>query len=337
MDFPLRTEIAISCPKWELDYRTPSVFIGSCFSDNIGGMLKRFKFPVLQNSFGVLYNPTTISKVLLLSILNQKIGKDELLFHENRWHSFYFHGSFSGANPDNVIERCNEAIATTHSFLKDANFLFVSLGTSWVYRHIESSIVVSNCHKIPANQFERYRLTVEEITREWVELLSALHTFNPGLKVVFTVSPIRHLKDGVHENQLSKSTLLLAIDEIIRQYGGEQIAYFPAYEIINDELRDYRFYASDMIHLSETAIDFIFEKFRSVYFTKLANDCYTEIKPIVLGKEHRILTDNREAIERFSQSMLEKIKKLNNSYPYINFKEEVEHFQTTRDLEKGFC
>jgi hypothetical protein len=327
MDFPLRTETEINCPKWDFNYLTPSMFIGSCFSDNIGGLLQRFKFPALPNPFGVLYNPSSISKAIRLAISNQNIEEEELIFYENIWHSFFFHGSFSGVNPNKVIEKCNEAILTTHLFLKSAKFLFVSLGTAWVYRYVKNGIIVSNCHKIPANQFDRFRLTVEEISGEWLDLLSELHSFNPELKVVFTVSPIRHLKDGSHENQLSKSTLLLSIDKIISRYQKGQVAYFPAYEIINDELRDYRFYDSDMIHISETAISFIFEKFKSAFFTQPTIDCFQQIRNVVQAKEHRILTEDTNTVIQFSQSMLDKIEKLKYAYPYINFQEEVKHFE----------
>jgi len=337
MDFPLRTEIEINCPKWEFDYLTPSVFIGSCFSDNIGGILLRHKFPVLLNPFGVLYNPFSISKAIQRIIGQQIISTDDLICHDGLWHSFYFHGSFSDPAPETVIQKCNTIIRSSHTFLKDTKFLLVTLGTAWTYRYIPSGEIVSNCHKIPSNQFKRERASVGEIVGEWLMLLQALHDFNPDLKIVFTVSPIRHFKDGAHDNQLSKSTLLLAIDEIIKQYPEGQATYFPAYEIVNDELRDYRFYTSDMIHISETAISFIFEKFKSAFFSRQTIDCYQEIKNIIQAREHRILTNNNRSITQFSHSMIEKIEKLKKAYPYINFEEEAKHFQSLGSLEEGFC
>jgi len=333
MNFPLRTDIEIDCPKWELNYQTPSVFIGSCFSDNIGELLYRSKFPVLTNPFGVLYNPSSISKALQLAIRGDKIEIDELIKHGNLWHSFLFHGSFSGTNPDTVLEQCNDTILKSHSFLKNADYLFLSFGTAWIFKHIQTDSVVSNCHKIPSNQFERYRLTVEEISSEWIVLLSKLHSFNPKLKVVFTVSPIRHLKDGAHGNQLSKATLLLAIDKIISDYASGQLTYFPAYELVNDELRDYRFYDSDMIHISETAINFIFEKFKSAFLTKEALIIFQEVNNILQAAEHRILNNDHHALTNFSQSMLDKIRKLQFKYPNINFQNEIEHFNHLVDLE----
>jgi hypothetical protein len=333
MDFALRTEIEIDCPKWELDYQTPSVFIGSCFSDNIGRLLHRAKFPVLPNPFGVLYNPASISKALQLAISGKKIGKDELIKHGNLWHSFLFHGSFSGTNPDTVLEQCNNTILESHSFLKNAEYLFLSFGTAWTYKHIQTDRVVSNCHKIPAVQFERIRLTVEEISSEWLILVSKLHSFNPRLKIVFTVSPIRHLKDGAHGNQLSKATLLLAIDKIIGAHDSSQLTYFPAYELVNDELRDYRFYDSDMVHISETAINFIFEKFKAAFLTKEASIAFQEVKNVVQATEHRMLNNDHQSLTNFAQSMLDKIRKLQFRYPNINFQNEIEHFNRLVDLE----
>jgi hypothetical protein len=332
-DFPLRTEIEIDSPNWLFDYHTPSVFIGSCFSDNIGGILLRNKFPVLPNPFGVLYNPLSISNALQIAISGQPIQKEELIFHGNLWHSFSFHGSFSGSDPETVVADCNTAIAETHRFLKSASYLFISFGTAWAYRHSNSGKIVSNCHKIAANQFERTRLTVDEISTEWTGLLSKLQSFNPGLKAVFTVSPIRHLKDGAHGNQLSKSTLLLAIDTIINNDPTKRTAYFPAYELVNDELRDYRFYNSDMIHMSETTIQFIFEKFKATFFTKEAFEILQQVKSVVQATEHRVLTNDTQSLIQFSRSMVEKTSTLQSTFPYINFQKEIEHFTRLRDLK----
>lgn len=332
MDFPLRTEIEIDCPYWKLGYQTPSLFIGSCFSDNIGGLLLRYKFPVLLNPFGVLYNPASIANAIYMALDHVEISPNELVYHNNLWHSFSFHGAYSSPEKNKVIQTGNTTINNTHSFLKKADFLFVTFGTSWVFKYKETGSIVANCHKVPVNQFDRFKLSVGYIVYQWKELLSKLHEFNPGLKVVFTVSPIRHLKDGAHGNQLSKSTLLLAIDELIKATPVGQVVYFPAYEIVNDELRDYRFYASDMIHISETAINFIFTKFISSFFTSETRDCYQQVKSIIMAKEHRILNSDTESLTKFSQSMLERIDKLGKAYPYINFQEEVEHFQTLQNL-----
>jgi hypothetical protein len=333
MSFPLRTEVTIEPSKWDIDYQSPSIFMGSCFSDHIGGILSKNKFPVLLNPFGVLYNPISISTALSMVLDQHEVSKEELILHDKIWHSFYFHGSFSDTSFEKVIEKCNRSIQESNLFLKNSRFLFVTFGTAWVFRSKETGKIVSNCHKIPAASFDRFRLSINEIKDEWISLLSKIHRINPNLKIIFTVSPIRHFKDGAHENQLSKSTLLLAIDEIMKTYPVQQIGYFPSYELMNDELRDYRFYDSDMVHISETGIRFIFEKFRSVYFSKSTNICFDQIQSVIQAKEHRLLSNDIQSIRKFSQSMIHKIEKLESSYPYINFQEENEHFENLEGME----
>jgi len=333
MSIPFRTEVVIEPSKWKIDYESPAIFMGSCFSDHIGGMLSRYKFPVLLNPFGVLYNPISISTALNMVLDQHEIRNEELIKHNHLWHSFYFHGSFSDISPAKTIEKCNYSIRNAHSFLKNAKFLFITFGTAWVFRHKETREIVSNCHKIPATDFERFRLSIDEIRDEWISLLTKIHIINPNLKIIFTVSPIRHFKDGAHENQISKSTLLLAIDDIIKDYPIQQIGYFPSYELINDELRDYRFYDSDMVHISETGIRFIFDKFKSTYFSDSANSCFDHVQSIIQAKEHRILNNDINAVRKFSQSTISKIEKIKTTNPYINFQDEIEHFKKLEGLE----
>ncbi|HNW50821.1 MAG TPA: GSCFA domain-containing protein [Prolixibacteraceae bacterium] len=336
MDFPLRTEVSIEPAQWDFNYQTPAMFLGSCFSDHMGGALLRSKFPVQLNPFGVLYNPISLSMALNRILDQQEVSNDELVFHDGLWHSFYFHGSFSNSSKETLIEQCNRAIAEASTFLKSAQFLFITLGTAWVFRHQESGKIVSNCHKIPASNFERFRLSIDEIREQWLPLLSRIHQFNPKLKIIFTVSPIRHFKDGAHENQLSKSTLLLAIDEITQAYPVEQIGYFPSYELMNDELRDYRFYKEDMVHIAETGIRFIFEKFKFAFFSKETTECFNQIQPIILAKEHKILNKNDQSVTIFAEKTIEKITYLQKKYPNVNFEEEMKHFIDLAGLEKGF-
>jgi hypothetical protein len=333
MNFPLRTEVIIEPWVWNIDYQSPSIFMGSCFSDHIGGMLLKYKFPVMLNPFGVLYNPISLSSSMNIMLDKHEIKKEELINRGQIWHSFQFHGSFSDSSEERVLEKCNKSINDSHFFLEKAQFLFITFGTAWVFRYKETGKIVSNCHKLPATSFDRFRLTVDEIKEEWISILSKIHTKNPTLKIIFTVSPIRHFKDGAHENQLSKSTLLLAIDEIIKTYPNKQIGYFPSYELINDELRDYRFYDSDMVHISETGIRFIFEKFKSAFFSELTSTCFDQIKSVVQAMEHRILSNDIQSINQFSQSIISKIEKLKSSYPYINFREEIEHFGKLEGLD----
>jgi len=325
-DFALRTEVETVDLGFKLGYSSQSLFIGSCFSDNIGNILLRNKFPVMSNPFGVLYNPMSISKAIGRIISHQNIEKGELVFHNNLWHSFDFHGFFSGVDPDTVVFRCNQAIDSAHRFLKTSRVLFITFGTSWVYRHLQQNVIVSNCHKIPDYEFDRFRLSVDEIVNEWQGILFKIQKFNPDLKVVFTVSPVRHLKDGIHANQLSKAVLLLSIDEIIRRSTPGLCSYFPAYEVVNDELRDYRFYDKDMIHLSETGVLYIFEIFKSVFFSSSTIECMKKVSSVVTAAEHKQLTEDISAIRQFATAMLRKIEILKIEYPEVNFDGEIKHF-----------
>ena len=255
------TEIKIPEFPLKMDYSKSMQFFGSCFSENIGQKLFDLKFDVDLNPFGILYNPISIANSLQLLLEKRLFTESDLFQDQSVWNSFYHHSRFSEVNSEAALEKINSRIAYSREFLLKADFLVITFGTSWVYELKETGKVVTNCHKVPAAQFKRFRLEVSEITEVYRELLTELWKFNPNLKVVFTVSPIRHWKDGAVENQVSKATLLLAIDRLLKGPNSKNIAYFPSYELMMDELRDYRFYAEDMIHLSPVAIDYIFERF----------------------------------------------------------------------------
>lgn len=328
MEISFRTTVNTTRLNPGLNHQTPVMMVGSCFSDNIGNELKRLKIPVLLNPFGVLYNPMSIAKALKIIINNQEMNQDELILHDHLWHSFLFHGSFSGTSSHEVLQQIQNAIETAHHFLKKTEFLFITFGTAWVFKHKKTEQLVANCHKIPAIEFDRYRLNISEINHEWEMLIYLLMQFNPKLKIIFTVSPVRHLKDGAHGNQLSKSTLLLSIDQLISTGSyANQLSYFPSYEIVNDELRDYRFYADDMVHPSNKAVQFIFEKFSDTYFNETTKQLNKEINAVVEASEHRILTSNSIEIEKFKTSMLKKIHLLENKNPFLDFYKEKNHFK----------
>ncbi|MGF7139528.1 GSCFA domain-containing protein [Roseimarinus sediminis] len=321
-----RTTVPVIKSTFEIDHQTPVVMIGSCFSDHMGKQLSRLKFPVLQNPFGVLYNPASIAGAIENAIENRPTDPSSIIFHDQQWHSLDFHGSFSHPSRDELISNCQHAINKTHHFLKSTKMLFVTFGTAWVFKHIETDRIVANCHKIPAKAFERYRLQVTEISRSWVGLIKQLTAFNPALKIIFTVSPVRHLKDGAHQNQLSKACLLLAIEEVLKQLPATT-SYFPAYEIVNDELRDYRFYASDMTHMNEITVDYLFEKFASVYFNNNTLQLNQQLEPIIKAAQHRVLNNNPEKIKKFAASMIKKLEKLEMNYPFVKLQSEKEYFK----------
>lgn len=321
-----RTAVPVLKSTIEIDHQTPVAMIGSCFSDHMGEQLSRLKFRVLQNPFGVLYNPASIASALEIAIENRLPDPLSFIFHNQQWHSFDFHGSFSHPSREELITASKQTINNTHHFLKNAQMLFVTFGTAWVYKHIETNRLVANCHKIPAAAFERYRLPVSEISSSWISLIKQLTTFNPALKIIFTVSPVRHLKDGAHQNQLSKACLLLAIEEV-QEHFPDTTSYFPSYEIVNDELRDYRFYGSDMTHMNEITVDYLFEKFSSVYFNNNTLQLNQQLEPIMKAVRHRLLSNNPEEIKKFAASMIKKLEKLEMNYPFVKLQTEKEYFK----------
>ena len=240
------------------------VTIGSCFADEMASRLADGGFSVEKNPFGTLYNPASVAVALDYLIDDRKITASDLVQHDGLWHSWYHHGSFSRPSADECLEVCNAGINMAHKALADAGLLMVTFGTAWVFelsgQRPGDAKIVSNCHKLPSDRFVRRLMTVDEIVAMWTALLDRLHAFNPQLSVLFTVSPIRHMADGAHGNQLSKSVLLLAIDRLSALNPQSSISYFPAYEIVLDELRDYRFFASDMTHPSELAADIVYDR-----------------------------------------------------------------------------
>lgn len=237
--------------------------LGSCFAENIGEKMKYFKFRVDINPCGIVYNPLSVASTLCLLMEGKPLEGEELLQNDGKWCSVLHHGSFSSPDKETCLKHINERLIQSAENLKALDCLIITLGTAWVYRFLATGKIVANCHKIPASAFERSRLSVKDMVDEYVVLVNRLRQINPGVKIVFTVSPIRHWKDGAHGNQLSKSVLLLAIDELVNRLEG--VSYFPSYELVMDELRDYRFYAEDMLHVSSQAVEYIWEKFCDVY------------------------------------------------------------------------
>ena len=291
---------------FELDFASGIVSLGSCFSDEIGNRLRDSGFSIEQNPFGTLYNPASLASALRRLIDDREIGPEDLVEHEGLWHSWHHHGSFSRPTAEECLEACNSRLHQGHEALKRAHLLIITFGSAWVYdlvcsdatqdsgsprniKHVtRNTKTVANCHKLPAENFVRRRMSVEEIVALWRPLLDELHACYPALHTLFSVSPIRHIGDGLHGNQLSKSTLLLAVDELVdrdlpvakHKKKGVKVEepergvtlYFPSYEIVLDELRDYRFYDPDMVHPSSLAVDVVWDRFQRVTMVPAVRD-----------------------------------------------------------------
>lgn len=324
---PFFTEIRIPEFPDKLDYSKRTMFFGSCFSNNIGQKLLDLKFQVDMNPFGILYNPESIANSLKI-LLDKRVFTDNDLFKDQGvWNSFYHHSQFSDIDPKEVLRKINDRLALSYEFLKKASFLIITFGTAGVYQLKKTGQIVSNCHKVPAAEFKRFRLDVNEITNTYNELLVQLREFNPDLKIIFTVSPIRHWKDGAVENQLSKATLLLAIDTLIKGNGNQFCSYFPSYELVMDELRDYRFYAEDMLHISPVAVDYIFDRFCKVMITNESMGVSKKVMKVRKAFEHRPVNPTTAEFKEFVQQNLLQISQLTNQFPNLDFTEERNYFE----------
>ncbi|MGV8095550.1 MAG: GSCFA domain-containing protein [Mangrovibacterium sp.] len=321
------TQVKIGDIGWRISYEDKLMMMGSCFAENIGEKLQQLKFQVDLNPFGVIYNPLSVAKSLRRLLADKPYTKGDLFEHQGLWGSFDHHSRFSATSAEEALAKMNLRLEQSKALLKEAGYLFITFGTAWVYELKATGEIVSNCHKFPEADFKRFRLTPGEIVDVYRDLLSALWTFNPNLKIIFTVSPIRHWKDGATGNQLSKAALLLASDRLVTGFGDEHCAYFPSYEIVMDELRDYRFYAPDLLHLNQVAIDHIWDKFSQAIITKESLRLSKSILKIMKALEHRPFFPDSDTYKYFLLNHLNEINELTISFPYLNLEEEKSFFQ----------
>lgn len=283
MEFRKKVELPVG--EVEIRHSDKLLLWGSCFVENMAGRLMAGKFDCRLNPYGVLYNPLSIAVAMDRLLTGYVYTQADLLAYRGLWCSLMHHGSFSDADPGRCLARIRAASEDAAAFLKEADWLLVTFGTARVYEWKETGQVVGNCHKLPERQFVRRLAGVDEIVCTYAALLDRLHALNPRLQVLFTVSPIRHARDGMHGNQLSKAVLLLAVDRLCSQ--RTDCHYFPAYEILLDELRDYRFYAEDMLHPSPTAVAYIWQRFCQSYMSEHSRQYLREYEQILKGLTHR--------------------------------------------------
>ena len=303
----------------QINHEQQLMVLGSCFAENMGERLKQLQFKVNINPFGILYNPLSIATALE-QILESKQYVDEDLFEYNGcWHSAMHHGCFSSSDKTNTLVSINQKIKEAHQQLDETTeWLILTFGTAYVYTQKVDNKVVSNCHKLPERHFNRRMLEIDEIIDVYEPLLKILREKRPNLKVLFTVSPIRHIRDGLHANQLSKSTLLLAIDKLCKMHPDSNF-YFPSYEIMIDELRDYRFYADDFVHPSNLAIEYIWQRFSSIFFSSSTKNIMQECEKIDKLLQHRPLFPASDEYKSFLRQTVLKIEQLKRKYPYLEF------------------
>lgn len=319
-----RTTIDLKPSEAKINYSTPVLFVGSCFASYMGEKFKNLRMPVIVNPSGTIYNPASVC-TSLDSVINKKnYTAADLLFSNGKWLSLDHYTFFSSENREETLQKINNNVTEAHEFLKSAEFLIVTFGTARVYRLKSSGKIVSNCHKMPASEFINELLDVDAVVEMWTIMLEKLKAFNPKLKVLFTVSPVRHWKDGAHGNQVSKSVLFVAIEKLLK--NSADISYFPAYEIVIDDLRDYRFYADDLLHPSGAAIDYIWEQFSKIYFDNQTVEIQKGFDKLHKALTHRIENGTAEEKRLFSANSLALIEQLSKKQPTINLSAEISYF-----------
>lgn len=314
---------AIQIPRSDIPITHTSriLLLGSCFSSHIGSLLQMHKFRVEENPFGILYNPFSISRTIRRLLSGIHFSESELIHHHGLYHSLMHHGQFSDADKNECLKKITDRFESATVGIHRTTHFLITFGTAYAYSWRESGEVAGNCHQIPADRFIPVRLSVEEIIEEWQEVIDTVIHENPGARFLFTVSPVRHWKDGAHENQLSKSILHLAIDGL-QQCFPDVIRYFPAYELMMDELRDYRFYADDMMHPSSLAIEYIWKRFSETFFSEETRRVNREWTQIRKGFDHRPLHPDTPSFLTFKTSLSQKLEAFAARHPEISCEEE---------------
>jgi hypothetical protein len=322
MDFML--DINIPAPKETINYREPVLLTGSCFTEHIGNSLQELKFDVLQNPHGILFDPSSVATSLVSYVQNKQYTANDLIYLNELWQSWQHHSRFSHVDQETCLRNINASQQRAHEFLKQAKWLIITLGSSFSYRLTENSQPVANCHRAPGQWFRKHLMTIEEINSALDNSLYQLFKFNPSLRVIFTVSPVRHIRDGVIDNNRSKARLIEVVHHLVNKF--DRLYYFPAYELVVDVLRDYRYYDIDMVHPNYPATSFVLEKFMRYHTDTESQQLAVEVQKIVIARKHKAFHPATEAHKKFLQAHLEKAKELQQKYPFLQLQEEIEYF-----------
>lgn len=314
------TQIPIQKSGNPIDYNSRVVSLGSCFAVNIGQKLDYFKFRNTTNPFGILFHPLALEKFIAFAVNGKTFTEGDIFFHNERWHCFDAHSDLSHPDKDVLLQNLNSAAALANAEIKAASHLIITLGTAWVYRSNASGELVANCHKVPQKDFIKELLSVDAIRQSLQNIIALVNNTNPSAHIIFTVSPVRHIKDGFVQNQWSKANLITALHETLNsEPGTRNLNYFPSYEIMMDELRDYRFYAEDMIHPNQTAIDYIWERFTEAFIAHDAQATMKLVDSIQKGLQHRSFNPDSQQHRDFLSNLSDKMEALQLQYPHIRF------------------
>lgn len=312
------TKVSIPESHAPIDYNSKIVSLGSCFAENMAEKFEYFKFKNTVNPFGIIFNPVSIEKLVSRVINEAKFIENDVFFYNERWHCYEVHSDLSTIDKEEFLENLNTILQFTHQQLTQSSHIIITYGTSWIYRLKSNNEVVANCHKVPQNQFNKEILSIESIEESIQNTIHLIRKLNPDCQFIFTISPVRHIKDGFVENQRSKSHLISAIHQILN-LKSQGLNYFPSYEILMDELRDYRFYADDMLHPSQRAVNYIWERFSEARISKESHSVMKEVETIQKGLAHRPFNPNSDSHQLFLLKLQDKVVNLQKQFPRIRF------------------
>ncbi len=325
----LQTKISLNPEENQIDYSSKILLVGSCFSENIGEKFDYFKFQNLQNPFGVIFNPVSIEKVVVRAIEKDSFSEENIFQHNGIWKCFEAHSELASLDKNEFLGNLNSALQNLREALFSSTHIIFTYGTAWVYRFLvaersrsaQNNEIVANCHKLPQQNFTKALLSIEEISNSLQNIFYKILNVNPKATIINTVSPVRHIKDGFVENSVSKAHLISAIHQTINQQStnNHPLFYFPSLEIMMDELRDYRFYAEDMLHPNKTAIEVIWQKFSKVWIASETNSIQKEIAGIQSGLLHRPFNPQSSEHLQFLVKLQQKISSLQQQFPHIKF------------------
>ena len=338
MDFMIN--IDLKKPSKQINYKDKILLIGSCFTEHIGNSLEELKFSVLQNPNGILFDPLSVSQSLVSYIQNKQYNEKDFFQLNEVWHSWKHHSRFSNTNLEEAVRIINESQQQAHQFLKEADWIIITLGSSFSYQltKLAEAVKVSpfggdlegagvaNCHRAPAQWFHKHLMTIDEIISNLDNSFEQLFQFNPNLNIIFTVSPVRHIRDGVVDNNRSKARLIEAVHHLVNKY--EKLNYFPAYEMVIDVLRDYRFYDTDLVHPNYMATEFVLEKFAESFIDEPTQSLMQEVKSIMIARKHKAFQPDTMAHKQFLKTFFEKTKTLKEKYSFLDLNEEIKYFNS---------
>lgn len=314
------TKIPISKSNSPIDYNSKVLSLGSCFAENIGKKFDYYKFQTTTNPFGIIFNAVSIEKLVNRIVNGIQFTEKDVFFHNDLWHCYEVHSELSNPNKEVFLKRLNSIVVFLNHQITEYTHIIITLGTSWVYRNIDSNEIVANCHKVPQKEFTKELLSVETIEKSIKNSVTLVNQINKNVKFIFTVSPVRHIKDGFVENTISKAHLITSLQHLLNtEHFKLNTEYFPSYEILLDELRDYRFYAEDMLHPNQVAIDYIWQRFKETVISEKAFLTMDEVETIQKALSHRPFNPNSTSHLKFIENTQRKVSNLQARFPYIKF------------------